>query len=182
VSTIVRPHITYDKLCAMPSDGNRYELFDGQVYMSPSPTARHQRISRRIQAAIERALAGGEVFNAPLDVVLAADSVTQPDLLLVTAERSAIVQDVVRGAPDVVVEVLSPSTAGRDREMKMELYARFGVGEYWIVDDAEATVEVYRLAPGERAYRLAARHRGDERVVSALLPDLDLRPAQVFAG
>ena len=126
------------------SDDERYELLKGELVMSPSPKEIHQHISGILYLAIgafvrERSL--GKVYFAPFDVVLSDTNVVQPDLLFVSNERAGIItQDNVQGAPDLVVEILSPATAERDRTLKLDLYAQYGVKEYWIVDpDAETS-------------------------------------------
>ena len=122
---------------ALP-DEPRCELIYGRFYLSPSPVSLHQylalRIGRLLDDVAERT--GGLALAAPMDVHLARHSVVQPDLLYVSPARSEIVQNWIEGAPDLVVEILSPSTASRDQVHKLNLYAEAGVVEYWIVDPA----------------------------------------------
>jgi Uma2 family endonuclease len=178
---LVRHHLTYEELSQLPADGHRYELFDGEAYRSPSPSLQHQRILLRLATAIQACLpAGAEIYTAPLDVVLSPSTALQPDLLVVREESAAIVQDVIRGVPDLMVEVLSPSTEGMDRGLKMETYARHGVPEYWIADAEKEQIEVYRLDRGAMAYRLVANCRRDERVTTPLLPGLEVEVAAGF--
>lgn len=119
-------------------DKPRCELIYGRFYLSPSPTPLHQyialRLGRLLDDVAERT--GGLALIAPVDVHLAQHSVVQPDLLYVSAARGAVIQDRIEGAPDLVVEILSPSTASRDQVHKLNLYAQAGVIEYWIVDPA----------------------------------------------
>jgi len=181
MSAIVRPHITYEDLCKMPDDGNRYEICDGEAYMSPSPNVRHQEISRRIQRLFEQAISDrSKILQAPLDVVFSYDCQAQPDLILVLEPSLSIVKDVIRGTPDLLVEILSHSTAYRDIGIKMEMYARFGVGEYWIVD-AKRTFSIHRLDSEARAFRLVRTAIAGDRVVTPLVPALDFDPSGVFA-
>ena len=132
---------TWEDVLRMSDDGNRYEFIGGRLYVTPTPVTRHQRISKRLQAALMRVLedAGhGEVFGAPFLVEFpgTGDRV-QPDLLFVSDERREIIgEKQVLGAPDLVVEILSPSTAHRDRGIKLDLYARCGIRQYWIVCSA----------------------------------------------
>ncbi|HEY0781303.1 MAG TPA: Uma2 family endonuclease [Thermoanaerobaculia bacterium] len=178
---LVRPYITYEDLCELPDDGNRYELFDGEAYMNPSPTAPHQEILARLNDAFRAAATDrARVCFAPLDVVLSLATTVQPDLLVVRDERREIISDVVRGAPDLVVEIVSPSTVRRDRSLKLETYARHGVGEYWIVDGAAETVEIYRLEAGAGAYRLAVTCRAGDRATTPVLPSLALAVETLF--
>jgi len=173
--------MTYEELCELPDDGHRYELLDGELYRMPSNLVPHQVILGELHLAFYAAArACAEVYFAPLDVVLAPDTALQPDLLVVRNERREILQDVVRGAPDLVVEVLAPLTIQRDREVKMESYARYGIGEYWIVDGAAQEVEIYRLEPGEDAYRLAATCRLGDRASTPLLPALSIPVESLF--
>ena len=140
--------LTHADYLRFPDDGLRHELLDGEHFVSPTPRIPHQRISQRLSFAMT-AFVGehglGEVFVAPLDVILSEHDVLEPDLLFVSEARREILQDWVRGAPDLVVEVLSPSTRSRDLGIKRRIYRDRGVREYWIVDpDAEA-VEICRF-------------------------------------
>lgn len=178
---LVRPHVTYEELCQMLPEGTLCELIDGEVYMTPSPNLRHQVLVRRLSQAF---LAGirdrSEILFAPIDVVLAPDTTVQPDLVLVLESNRSMLQDVVRGVPDLVVEVLSPSTARRDRGLKMEAYARHGAGECWMVSDEAQTVEVYRLDRSAGAYRLVEACRRGGRATTPLLPALSLDVTALF--
>lgn len=176
--------MTYADYSQLPEDGQRLELFEGDpMMMSPSASRRHQRISGRLFARLfahieEQAL--GEVYAAPLDVVLSDDTVVQPDLLFISrARRSALDGPYIHGAPDLVVEILSPTSRARDGVLKRRLYARFGVREYWLVDPEERTITVLTLRG--HAYRKLASSAGDAPVRSLLLPELALTPADVFA-
>ena len=149
---------TWEDVLRMPDDGNRYEFIGGRLYMTPAPVIRHHRVSERLQSALRRVLelpGHGEVFYAPVLVEFpgTGDRV-QPDILFVSSERRGIIgEKAVLGAPDLVVEILSPSTAHRDRGIKLDLYAQRGVREYWIVDPVEDVVDVWRFG----------RTRGHER-------------------
>lgn len=163
---------TWEDVERMPEDGNRYEWIGGRLYMTPAPATRHQRISKRLQQALMRILehAGhGEMFYAPCLVAFpgTGDRV-QPDLLFVSNERRGIITEKqMLGAPDLVVEILSPSTAHRDRGIKLDLYARSGVRQYWIVDPDRDVVDVWRFGenPGhERCTGDMPVRLGTERV------------------
>lgn len=137
---------TYQDYRHTPDD-QCYELLDGELIMVPAPNLEHQRIGTRLGVLLHTFVQEnnlGEVFHAPCDVVLSDTDVVQPDLLFVSHERAHLLLggDNVRGAPDLVVEILSPSTAGRDRTLKRALYAKHGVKEYWLVDPDARTVEV----------------------------------------
>jgi Uma2 family endonuclease len=127
---------------ALP-DEPRCELLYGRLPVTPSPSIRHQRVVRQVfRLLLDFAdRAGGEVFPSPLDVRLADHSIVQPDVIYVSSERAGILGQRVKGAPDLVVEVLSPATARRDVGEKLRLYAESGVAEYWIIDPEHETIE-----------------------------------------
>ena len=162
--------ITWQDVQQLPDDGNRYEAIGGELYVTPAPTIRHQRIAKRLLLALVEILEApghGELFFAPTGVEFpATEEGVQPDLLFVSKERRGIIAEPwIQGAPDLVVEILSPTTAHRDRGVKRKLYDRQGVSEYWIVDpDAEA-VEVWSFGnePGHArvADRLPVTLRGE---------------------
>jgi Uma2 family endonuclease len=165
----------------MLPEGTLCELIEGEVYMTPSPNSRHQILVGRLFTALQSAIDDQSiVLVSPIDVVLASDATLQPDVVFVSERSRSIVQDVVRGVPDLVIEVLSPSTAKRDRGIKMETYARHGVGECWMVSDESPAIEIYRLDTGEGAYRLHATRRAGDRADTPLLPRLRVDVAALF--
>ncbi len=183
---MARPQVryTYDDYRQLPDDGLRYEVLDGELVVSPSPSRRHQQLSKRLQYALYKHVEvdhrRGEVYDAPFDVILADDTVLVPDLIFVTRERQDLFSGRgLDGAPDLVVEIVSPSTRARDVGTKRELYARFGVRELWLVDPARDAIDVHELAGGELA-RVATCGPGDA-LTSRVLPDLRLDLAAVFA-
>ena len=152
------PQITWLDVQQMPDDGNRYEAIEGELYMTPAPTVRHQRISIRLERALQQILVDsdhGELLHASVGVEFPATGEgVQPDILFISHKRRGIVaEDWLRGAPDLVVEILSPSTAHRDRGVKLRLYERQGVAEYWIVDPEAEAVEVWRFDAEPRHQR-----------------------------
>ncbi|MBI3972763.1 MAG: Uma2 family endonuclease [Chloroflexi bacterium] len=167
---------TYDAYAALPDDGNRYEVLDGVLYVSPSPAPRHQRRLGRLF----RLLAGyvedqelGELFIAPLDLVMPGATPVQPDAFLFLQDNPPQLDDAnppVVGVPDLVIEISSPSTVGYDRREKQDVYARAGVHEYWPVDPVARTIEVLVLDAG--VYRSRGIVTGASRVPSAILPNL----------
>lgn len=140
-----RTRFTYHDYVLLP-EGKRYEILEGELFVVPSPGYDHQRIARNLMWRLwefVRARGLGEVLDAPMDVLLSEEDVVQPDILFVSKPRLGIVTEKnIRGAPDLVVEILSPSTAERDRTLKEKLYHRFGVREFWLVDPAARSVEV----------------------------------------
>ncbi len=152
--------ITWADAQLMPEDGKRYEAIDGELYVSAAPSRRHQWISGNLQAALRALLQEpgiGWVYHAPIGVEFpATEEGVQPDIIFVArASAEKLVDEGIRGAPDIVVEILSPSTAGRDRSIKLKLYKRQGVVQYWIVDPETDTVEVWDFESdaGPETYR-----------------------------
>lgn len=161
--------LTYEDYLTLPDDGRRYEILDGDLEMTPAPSPRHQAVSRNLQRLLDRHVTDnrlGSLYNAPIDILLAPTTIVQPDLLFLAAGREQVVTErAIEGAPDLIVEILSPSTARRDRVAKAALYARFGVSHYWLVDPDARTVEIHALAAG--SYRLVAAHAAAERFSAA---------------
>jgi Uma2 family endonuclease len=178
--------LTYDDFALFPADGRRHELIDGEHFVSASPNRRHQVISRNLFRALDAVTRGrnaGEVFYAPFDVVFTRHDVVEPDLLFISATRTEILTDAnVQGAPDLVIEVLSPSGRRYDEVLKRDLYERGGVAEYWLVDPEVETVKVFRRGADGRFERaeLLGRREGDV-LRSTLLPGLELPLDDVFA-
>jgi Uma2 family endonuclease len=172
------PRVSYADLEGWPEDGRRYELYDGEVYVVPSPIPLHQMVSARLHLVLQdyTRAHGGIVLYAPLDIVLTDFDVVQPDLLLFAPERQHLVEPrkVTRHAPDLAIEILSPGTAGNDRGRKMQLLARHRVREYWLVDPDAIAIEVYRLADSRFVLSSRAEHLG--RIDSPLLPALAVSP------
>jgi Uma2 family endonuclease len=141
--------VTYEEYRNLPETGPRYQLIDGELILSPSPNRRHQQIVARIFFAIFGYLKVhriGEVYIAPLDVILSNWDAPQPDLIYVSEGRkNVLVPEGISGAPDLCVEVLSPSSRRLDLGRKRALYARHGVREYWVVDPERNTVDVDRF-------------------------------------
>jgi Uma2 family endonuclease len=167
-----------------PDDGRRHELIDGEHVVTPSPTVSHQLVSGNLFEALRnavRALGTGVVMYAPMDVILSHHDVVQPDLLYVSSERSGIMTDRLRGAPDLAVEILSPSSRRTDELLKRHVYERHGVLELWIVDPDIEVVRVYRNE-GERFARPVelSAERGDT-LTTALLPPLQVEVAGLFS-
>jgi Uma2 family endonuclease len=177
--------LTYDDFVLFPDDGKRHELIDGEHYVTPSPNLKHQAVSRNLLATIASFLRLhpiGRVYAAPLDVVFSHFDIVEPDLLYVsTARLEVLTAKHVHGAPDLVVEIGSPSTRRRDEKLKHQLYERFNVTEYWVVDPDIDVVRVYRLENGKyrRALELSLDH-GDV-LTTPLLPGLDLPLSEIFA-
>lgn len=140
----LKTRLDYDDYCAIPPDGKRYELLDGEVHVTPAPSPLHQRVVLRLARALqEHFRPPAEVFVSPIDVILTPHDVVQPDLVVVT-NPAQISDRGIEGPPLLVVEVLSPTTTVYDRTTKSQRYAALGVPHYWIVDPATRRVECYR--------------------------------------
>ena len=163
-------------------DGVRAELIEGELFMSPSPKRRHQRISANLSSILRAHVITnklGEVLYAPLDVHLPSGDIVQPDVIFVSSGNQNILQDWIRGVPDLLVEVVSPEGAERDRIIKRDLYARNGVREYWLVDDGSASVEVLKLEGS--TFTSHGYFEKDDIVTSTVLADLALPVREILA-
>ena len=174
--------MTYDEYCLLPEDGKQYELFDGELVMTPSPSREHQwivgKLYYRLMDHVERN-ALGKAYIAPLDTIFDPYTTLQPDILFVRKERLAEVErERIEGTPDLVVEVLSPSTFHKDLRRKMAVYSRFGVREYWIVDPEMKTIELY--CQGEEGLELARRFSAEETFESKLLAGFRIAVSGIF--
>lgn len=140
---------TYEAYAALPDDGLRYEILQGIRVMTPAPEPEHQRISKKIAVRFFEQVDArdrGEMFYAPIDVVLSEKDVLQPDVLVILNEHlDSIEKKRIVGAPDLVVEIISPSSVATDSIIKRTAYERAGVPEYWLVDPQQKTVEVFVL-------------------------------------
>ena len=178
----VQPRVGYTDLVNMPADGRRYEIHGGELVVVPSPLLLHQIVAAEVFTRLNdyRRRRGGLAVMAPLDIVFDEHDVVQPDVVFFRAERLGLLDPraVTRAAPDIAVEVLSPSTTARDRGRKMRMFARYGVPEYWIVDPVRRQIEVHVLEAG--TYRLAQTARAEDTVRSVLLPDMRFDAASVF--
>ena len=172
---------TYEDYLNTPDD-TRYELLDGELVALSSPEEFHQRVSillgaKLVQFAVEHSL--GRIYHAPFDVVLSDMDVVQPDLIFVSNERADIITPAnIQGAPDLVVEILSPSTATRDKTFKRSLYARHGITEYWMVDLTEKTITVLRL--GEREFEVVDTYGEGESLTSPTFQGFTLNLDDIF--
>ena len=179
----VQSLVGYTDLLAMPADGRRYEIHEGELVVVPSPRPRQQFAVQAVFLLLHEhaCTSGGVALTAPLDVVFDEYDVPQPDVLFFRAERCHLIRPdaVTRHAPDVAVEVLSPSTtAAADRGRKMRTFARYGVPESWIVDPALERIEIHVLDAG--ACRLAQAASPGDTVRPALLAGLTFDAARVF--
>jgi Uma2 family endonuclease len=161
-------------------DDESCQLVNSELYMTPAPNTQHQRAIRLIYDLSTKNLAKGEFFFSPIDVFLDEKNVFQPDLLLINEEnKGKISERGIEGAPDLIVEVLSPSNAYLDRNIKKDIYFEKGVKEYWIVDLANQTLEIYTLKQKDKRkpYLYLVK---EGNVTSTILPNLKFDIAEVF--
>ncbi|MCO5170797.1 MAG: Uma2 family endonuclease [Planctomycetes bacterium] len=173
---------TVDDYRSLPETGPRHQLIEGElVRTTPAPSRRHQDLVWELGGRLRGFVRGGAlgyVGGSPLDVYLSQHDVLQPDLLFVSSARlERVAHDGVHGAPDLVIEVLSPGTRHLDLGAKKRLYARHGVREYWVVDPQDETLTCYDL---ERAPDEPRTHAGAARFTSALLPGFELVVEELF--
>lgn len=186
---ISAPHpatkLTYDDYVKLPDDGKRYEIIDGELFVNPAPVPRHQLVVLNIGSAFLlyfRQHGGGRVVISPIDVLLGEENIVQPDVIVITDARMAILGEKnIQGAPDLAVEVLSESSRRHDEIRKRKLYERGGVDEYWVVDAELELVKIYRRT-GEEFTRVAeiSTETGGT-ITSPLLPGFALPIGDVFA-
>ncbi len=181
VTRIQQGPFTYADYLLTPDDV-RYELINGELIMAPAPVPRHQRVGMRFSNRMgpfidENAL--GELFAAPIDVYLSDTNLVQPDILFISAARAHIITETnIHGAPDLVIEIASPSTQDDDRTVKRELYERFGVLEYWMAYPLTQTVDALRLENGR--FVDAGHYGRSETLTTPLLPGLRIDLSKVF--
>ena len=176
-----RIKFTYEDYCNAPED-KRYELHDGDLVVVPSPKEQHQRSSLDLATELilfARRTGLGQVYIAPFDIVFSNHDVVQPDVIFVSNDRLDIITpDNIQGAPDLVIEVLSPSTAHRDRTFKRALYARHGVREFWLVDTDTRTIEVLQL--DEDGYQTVGTYSAGQTLTSPTLAGFGLNIDDLF--
>ena len=178
----MRTILTYKDYEALPADGRRYELHEGELSVTPAPSPQHQRVIGNLFVLLYHHVKShglGEVLLSPIDCILSDITIVQPDIVyLETGRLPAISARGIEGPPTLVVEILSPSTIQIDRGVKFQLYARYGVPYYWIVDPEVRSIEAYRLTEG--TYQLTGRLERLEPVSLPPFPDLELLPASIW--
>jgi Uma2 family endonuclease len=171
-----------DEYLQLPDDGKRYQILDGNLDVTAAPVPRHQKISHRLETLLTLQLenAGkGEVYHAPIDVILDRYNIVQPDVLFIRSDRLSIIgEENIQGVPDLFVEVLSPTTRRIDVLVKAPIYARFGVQSYWIVDPDVDRIEFYQREG--KGYRLTATVSSPDVALPPEFPGLNLPLAEIF--
>jgi Uma2 family endonuclease len=177
-----RRKVTYAELASWPEDGRRYEIYDGEVSEVPAPLPRHQLAMQALLRRLEGHVIprGGLVIVSPIDIVFDDTNVLQPDIVVFTGERRHLVQldAPIRSAPDVAVEVISPSTAANDRGRKLRMFERFGVAEYWILDPGAERLDVRAIRGGR--YESAASAGPGEAFTSGVLAGFSCDAGALF--
>ena len=175
---------TVEDYLAIPDEYPRYELLEGELVEMVSPTSRHQIVSLNLLRILDphcRAHNLGIMLTAPLDVILSRNVVLQPDILFISqARKTELIGERITGAPDLVIEILSPTTSARDLNQKRKLYARHGVKEYWIVDPDDETIEVQRLQG--KFFSTTAIFEKGQSLASPTFEGLSVDVGEVFAG
>lgn len=163
-------------------DDNQYELIGGKLILVPSPKSIHQIINTELAATLRdyvRKNNLGRVITAPLDVLLSETEKPQPDIMFISKDRLDIITEMnIQGAPDLVVEILSPSTGKYDKVEKSRMYYKHGVKEYWIVDPDHKTIEIFMS--GEKNWNLFQAYSADENLISPLLTGLKIPLKDIF--
>ena len=182
--TLQTQRLTYEEYLKLPEMRARYDIVDGELIMSPSPTTEHQKVLRQLFRMLDRFVTEhqlGEVLFAPLDVLVQRTPLRtrQPDLLFVSTERVAILAEIVDGAPDLVVEILSPSNTRADVEAKLADYSRIGVPECWLVSQEARTVEFLEIIDG--AWQRSGLFGLGDQVESNVLAGLAFAVEELFA-
>jgi Uma2 family endonuclease len=174
--------LTYRDYAELPEDGRRYEILDGELDVSPSPMIRHQVVVGNLFSALRQhvqARSLGTLLLSPVDLILADTTVVVPDLMFVSRRRAPIITArAVEGPPDLVVEIVSPSTSRKDRLTKAALYARFGIPCYWLLDPEQRLFDSFVLEGA--VYRLATRRQHDETVQAEPFVDLAISLSTIW--
>ncbi len=177
--------LTYEDYLYFPEDGKRHEIIDGDHYTTATPSLKHQSVVGSLAVELlklTRLRRLGQVWIGPVGVVLSDYDVVQPDLLFLSRDRMDLAADgeSIKGAPDLVVEVFSPSTRRTDAITKRNLYQKYGVQEYWLVDPELEVIQVFRLREG--TYRREAELSAEQGdiLTSPLFPGLEIALTEVF--
>ncbi|MGH7595009.1 MAG: Uma2 family endonuclease [bacterium] len=182
VPTLKKIIFNYEDYRQTPDDGKRYELIDGELYASGVPPSAHQLVVGNLLMVLTNYLKRydiGKVLMGPLEVFFSETNLAQPDVIFISNDNLKIIKPTkIKGAPDLVIEVLSPGTEKRDRTIKAKMYAKFGVQEYWLVKEKTATVEILCLQKGKLVP--VVRLGKSDILTSPLFPDLKIPLSEIF--
>jgi len=173
---------TYSDYLIYPTNGKQLQLIAGDFFMTPAPIIFHQDVSRNLETIIYKFVAEnnlGKVYYAPTDVVLSTEDVIQPDILFVAKDRLNIIKEKnIKGAPDLIVEILSAKTKKMDSVIKRKLYAKYKVKEYWLVDLDKKQVEVLLLA--DNKYKSEGIYQKGQIIKSQVIQGLKVKVNDIF--
>lgn len=174
--------LTYEDYVLLPNDLNRYEILEGELTVTPAPGTKHQRVSANLFKLLSSHIDDrdlGKLFYAPIDLILDPTTILQPDLLFVfSAHQQIITERAIEGVPDLVVEIVSPTTSRTDRVTKAQVYARHGVPAYWIVDPDRENIEIYLLEGA--IFQLKVTLQADTRAIAPPFKELEIAAKDVF--
>jgi Uma2 family endonuclease len=175
--------LTYDDYCQLPNDHNRYEILDGELSVTPAPATKHQTALGNLYRFLANYVVAnqlGKLFIAPTDLILASTTVVQPDLIFISTDRLHIITErAIEGPPTLLIEILSPTTHQTDRVTKAQLYARYQVPHYWLIDPDQQTLEAYELVINR--YDLVASAQDAEVFAPSLFPGLSIQLSDLWA-
>jgi Uma2 family endonuclease len=179
---VIKVLLTYEDYACLPADGKRHEVLEGELIMNPAPNLSHQGVSRNLEFILLQHIKekeSGFLYYAPVDVILDDHTIVQPDLVFIAKERSSILGSRgVEGPPDLVIEIHSSSTMRTDRVSKFQIYARFGIEWYWMLDPQARVMEEYARSP--EGYIKVSEHGGKSLFKPALFPGLSIDLGQVW--
>jgi Uma2 family endonuclease len=175
--------LTYDDYRLLPNDRSRYEILDGELSVTPAPSTKHQRISSHFHRIVANHVVAnqlGTIYAAPTDLILTPTTIVQPDLIFIGNDRRHIITErAIEGTPNLLIEILSPTTHRTDRLTKAQLYAKHRVPHYWLVDPDQRTLEAYELVIDH--YDLIASARDAEVFAPSLFPGLSIQLSDLWA-
>ncbi len=179
MAELVTTRMTAAEFLTLPETNQPTQLLNGEFIVSPAPVPRHQRSSRQVEYLIEALKPNGEVFHAPIDLYLDEDNIPQPDVVWIAENSRCIVEKkYLQGPPELVVEVFSPSTELKDRKDKFNLYQRFAIPEYWMVDPELEFIEGYVLENG--LYKRLGVFEPGESFISPVLGGKTVEVSKIF--
>jgi len=179
-----RLKLNYHDYALFPESGSKqHEIIDGEHYMTPSPTTKHQRVSRNMVWIIESFLREnryGEILSAPFDVILSDNDIVVPDIVYVSQKNiHLLTEENIKGIPDLIIEILSPSHRKRDRILKRDLYEKYGVREYWLIDPDKEQVEIYTFSCDR--FLPPTVYNRDQVIKTEIIPGLEIDVKGIFS-
>jgi len=174
--------LTYEDYACLPDDGKTYEILEGELQVTPAPRPKHQDVSRNLGRALDQYVChhnAGKMYYSPIDIVADPHNIVQPDIIFISADRLDIIGEKnVQGMPDLIIEILSPSTGRKDRILKLRVYASHGLKHYWIVDPDEQTLEALELEG--QSFKVTTALTGEATFEPTLFPGLRIDLSKVW--